>query len=70
MKPLSDMTREELEMALQALGEELAAVEEEREYLLRQLGHITGQAARRYETRINFLRKRMEEVKELLGRDG
>ncbi|MHB1419765.1 MAG: hypothetical protein ACYCX4_09300 [Bacillota bacterium] len=69
MKPLSDMTREELEMTLQSVGEELAAVEEERQYLLKQVGHISGQSARRYEIRINSLRKRVKEVEELLEKD-
>lgn len=70
MQPLAEMTREELAMALQSVEEELAAVDEEREYLLRQVGRISGQAARRYEIRINSLRKRVEEVAELLGKEG
>lgn len=70
MKPLSEMTHAELAIALQSAGEELAALEEEREYLLRQVGRISGQAARRYEIRLNSFKQRMEEIEGLLAREG
>jgi hypothetical protein len=67
MKDVSGMTSGELAELLSKLTEELEDVEEERRFVISQTGlHVSAGAVRKYDTEIDNLRARIEEVKKLV----
>jgi hypothetical protein len=63
MRDLSNMTPAEVDTYLSKLKADLEEVEEERMYVLSQTGlHVSAGAVKKYETEINGLKAKIEEV--------
>lgn len=67
MKDLAEMTLGELSDYLSRLKVDLEDVEEERMFVLSQTGlHVSAGAVKNYETEIDSLKSRIEEVERLI----
>ncbi|OFW57699.1 MAG: hypothetical protein A2133_08670 [Actinobacteria bacterium RBG_16_64_13] len=67
MTDLSGMTMADLEQHVLVLKADLGEVEEERMYVLSQTGlHVSAGAVKKYETEINALKARIEEVEQVV----
>ena len=68
MKPLTDMTKSELEAILDKLRTDLAEIEEEKAFVLGQTGlHVTGSTSRDYREEVQLARNRVKEVEGVLA---
>ena len=67
MRDLSGMTIAELDEYLSKLRADLEDVKEERMFVLSQTGlHVSAGAVKKYETEVNDLRTKIEEVKQVV----
>lgn len=67
MKDVSGMTVDELHEYLSKLRADLEDVEEERMFVLSQTGlHVSAGAVTKYETEVNNLRTKIEEVEQVV----
>ena len=71
MKDLSGPTTAELDKYLSKLRAELEEVEEERMFVLGQTGlHVSAGTVKKYETELNELKAKVEEVEQVVGEKG
>jgi hypothetical protein len=67
MKDVSGMTADELQEYLSKLRADLEEIEEERRFVFGQTGlHVSGGAVKKYETEVNDLRTKIEEVEQVV----